>query len=64
MNNIFGRLVKFFKETRSELKKVVWPDRRYVMVATMIVLVLVILTAMYVMAIDFTFSRLFGFLLK
>ena len=59
-----GFLVKFVKETRAETKKVVWPDRRYVTVATIIVLVLVILTGLYVMLVDFGFAKIFGALFK
>ncbi|MFH1347735.1 MAG: preprotein translocase subunit SecE [Candidatus Margulisiibacteriota bacterium] len=64
MKDKFGLVVKYFKETKAETKKVVWPDRRYVAVATMIILVLVVITGLYVMAIDLTFSKIFGFLLR
>ena len=64
MKDIFGKLVKYIKETRAETKKVVWPDRRYVTVATVIILILVVTIGLYVMAIDLTFSKIFGVLLK
>lgn len=64
MKDIFGQLVKFFKETRAETKKVVWPDRRYVAVATLIILVLVTITGLYVMFVDLAFTKIFGFLLR
>ena len=64
MKDIFGKLVKYIKETRAETKKVVWPDRRYVAVATVIIIFLVVIVGLYVMAIDLTFSRIFGVLLK
>jgi len=64
MKDLFGQLVKFFKETKAETKKVVWPDRRYVAVATLIILVLVTITGLYVMFIDFTFKNIFGYLLR
>ncbi|MFH1576611.1 MAG: preprotein translocase subunit SecE [Candidatus Margulisiibacteriota bacterium] len=64
MKDKFGQVVKYFKETRAETKKVVWPDRRYVAVATVIILVLVVITGLYVMAVDFTFSKIFGLLLR
>jgi preprotein translocase subunit SecE len=64
MKDKFGKLVKYFKETRAETKKVVWPDRRYITVATIIILVLVSLTGLYVMLIDYAFVRIFGYLMK
>ena len=54
----------YFKETRSEMKKVVWPDRRYVMVASIVILVLVFLSGLYVMLVDFVFAKIFGVLIK
>jgi preprotein translocase subunit SecE len=64
MKDKFGLLVKYFKETRAETKKVVWPDRRYITVATIIILVLVIVTGLYVMLVDYAFVKIFGFLIK
>lgn len=64
MKEKFGKVVKYFKETRAETKKVVWPDRRYITAATIIILVLVTLTGLYVMFIDFAFVRIFGYLIK
>ena len=64
MKDIFGKLVKYIKETRAETKKVVWPDRRYVAVASVVIIFLVVIIGLYVMAIDVTFSRIFGVLLK
>jgi preprotein translocase subunit SecE len=64
MKDKIGQLVKFFKETRAETKKVVWPDRRYVAVATLIILVLVFITGIYVMFVDLAFTKIFGLLIK
>jgi preprotein translocase subunit SecE len=63
MKDKFGKLVRFFKETRAETKKVVWPDRRYVMVATIIILILVFIIGLYVMFVDLVFVKIFGFLM-
>jgi preprotein translocase subunit SecE len=64
MKDKFGLLVNFLKETRSELRKVVWPERRYITVATTIILILVIITGVYVMGVDLVFNKLFEVLLK
>lgn len=64
MKDKFEKVVKFVKETRAETKKVVWPNRRYVAVATLIILILVFITGIYVMFVDFAFTNIFGFLMK
>ncbi len=64
MKDKFALLIKFFKETRAETKKVVWPDRRYITVATIIILVLVIVTGLYVMLVDYAYVKIFAFLIK
>lgn len=64
MKDKIDLIVKFLKETRAETKKVVWPDRRYVAVATIIILVLVSITGVYVMTVDFVFTKLFGLIFR
>ncbi len=58
------KLITYLKETQAEMKKVVWPDRKYVMAATTIILILVILTAVFVMLVDFGLTEAFRVLLK
>lgn len=64
VKNMFEKLVKFIKETQAETKKVVWPERRYVAVATLIILILVFITGVYVMLVDYGFTKIFGFLMR
>jgi preprotein translocase subunit SecE len=64
MKDKLNLIIKFLKETRAETKKVVWPDRRYVAVATLIILVLVAITGVYVMTVDFIFSKIFGLMFR
>ncbi len=64
MKDKIEKVVGFLKETRAETRKVVWPDRRYVAVATVIILVLVTITGLYVMTVDIAFARIFGLLLR
>lgn len=59
VGNAGSRLVRFFKETQAEVKKVTWPDRRYVAVATLVVLLIVVLVSLFVMLIDFGFVNIF-----
>ncbi|MFH1386629.1 MAG: preprotein translocase subunit SecE [bacterium] len=59
-----NKILTYLNETLAEVKKVVWPDRRYVTVATIIVLALVFITAIFVMLVDYGFSAIFKVLLK
>ena len=54
----------FIKETRSEAKKVIWPDQRYVLAATVIILIIVFVTGAFVMSIDYVFGKMFAYLMK
>ena len=65
MNNfksIFDAIKKYLKETEVEAKKVIWPDRKYVTAATVIILIIVILSAVFITVVDFSFVRIFKFL--
>lgn len=64
MKKIFEQIVKFIKETRAETKKVIWPDRRYVMVATVIILIICFVVGIYVTFVDFALAKTFGVLIK
>ncbi|MFA4966994.1 MAG: preprotein translocase subunit SecE [Candidatus Margulisiibacteriota bacterium] len=59
MNNIQKKIVDYVKETRAEVKKVTWPDRRYVTAATIIILLIVIVFAVFIMILDWGLARLF-----
>jgi len=64
MKEKLAGVIKFLKETRSEVKKVTWPAQRYVTVATSIVLLIVVASGLYVMLVDFVFARVFKLLVK
>jgi preprotein translocase subunit SecE len=55
---IFLKIKNFLKETQLEAKKVVWPERRYVMVASLIVLAITLIVGILVSAIDMAFARI------
>ncbi|MCL2481402.1 MAG: preprotein translocase subunit SecE [Spirochaetaceae bacterium] len=48
-----GKIVNFFKESYSELRKVVWPSRSDVASSTKVVIVSVIIFALVLGAVDF-----------
>jgi preprotein translocase subunit SecE len=61
--NIFKRCFKFFREVKSELKKVVWPTRKQVINNALIVFAIVIIVGIFIFALDALFQfGLFSFL--
>ena len=55
-------IVRFFRETVAELKKVNWPTRQEATQLTVIVLLVVIIMSTLLGVLDFLFARLFGFI--
>ncbi len=55
---------KFLRETRSELKKVVWPSRREAVNLTVIVIAVTLTMAVSLGLVDYIFSKLFALLFK
>jgi len=47
----------FFKDVKAELKKVTWPTKKQVVNNTVGVIIIVIITAIIVFALDFTFKN-------
>ncbi|HIU48153.1 MAG TPA: preprotein translocase subunit SecE [Candidatus Avimonoglobus intestinipullorum] len=59
---LFARLGRFFKETKSELKKVTWPNREQLIHNTVIILVFIIIMTIILSVLDFGFAKLFQWL--
>lgn len=59
---LFKRLKQWWKETRSELKKVVWPTPKQVVNNTIVVLVVVLLSAVFIGLVDMVFKFAAGLL--
>ena len=51
---------KFFRDTRSELKKVVWPSKEETKKNTTVVLVVVVLSAAVLFVLDAVFGGILG----
>lgn len=51
-----SRAVKFFRDTRSEFKKISWPTRKQVWNNTLVVLVTVAIFAVVVWGLDFVLN--------
>ncbi len=56
--------IKYFKEVRSEFKKVSWPSRKQVFNNTVVVLVTIVISAIGVWALDFLFSSVWSLMLS
>jgi preprotein translocase subunit SecE len=50
--NIFQRLVTYIKGVRSEMRKVVWPDREEVVNSSIIVIVTIVFFTLFVLIVD------------
>jgi len=57
-----GKIRKWFKDLKSEIKKVVWPSKKTVINNTTVVMVTVIITSIFVGALDLGLVRLLDFL--
>ena len=51
-----NKIVRFFKELKSEMKKVVWPSRKQVIKNTLVVIASVIIIGIVIWALDMIFS--------
>lgn len=61
---LFDKAIKFLKEVRSELRKVVWPNRQQVLSSTVVVIAMVLLVGVFVAVVDFVLgfiARQLGF---
>ena len=59
-----NRIVKWFKDLKSEFKKVVWPSRIKVFINTFVVLVVLVIASVFVGGLDFGLLKLFSFVLN
>lgn len=57
-------IVRFYRETVGELKKVVWPTREEALRLTGIVLIVITVMAIVLGTFDYLFSQLFRFLIS
>ena len=52
-----SKITEYFKETRAELKHVIWPKRSQTLYYTLIVIALSVVVAYYLGIFDFIFSK-------
>ncbi|MCL4394439.1 MAG: preprotein translocase subunit SecE [Chloroflexi bacterium] len=58
-----NRIVQYVRETRAELRKVVWPTREEAMNLTFIVVATIVAMSAFFGIVDYLFTQLFRFLL-
>jgi preprotein translocase subunit SecE len=58
------RITHFLKEVRFELKRVTWPSRKETLAGTMVVLVIVLITAFFLGIVDIGLSELIKLVLS
>jgi preprotein translocase subunit SecE len=63
VKNFGARTAKFFRDTKSELKKVVWPSKADVKSNTIVVLVVVAIAAVVMIVLDALFGGLLGLII-
>ena len=59
-----NRIVKWFKDLKSEFKKVVWPSRKKVFNNTFVVLGVLVIARVFVGGLDLGLLKLFSFVLN
>ena len=56
-------IIKYFKETRAELRKVNWPSRQEALNLTLIVVAFTVFMAALLGIIDYIFARVFALII-
>lgn len=64
VKNRLGGVVKYLRDTISEMRKVVWPGRKQVLNNTLVVAVVVILAALVIFLLDTVFGFALDMLLQ
>ena len=66
--NFFSRfgesLSKFFKEVKSEIKKIIWPTKKQMIMNTSIVVVSIVVIGLFVTGIDAAYAYLFNLIIR
>ena len=58
-----GGLMPFFRDTKNELKKVIWPTRKELSAYTVVVIIATLFVALALWIIDGVFAQLFRLLM-
>ena len=55
---MFAKIQEFLQEVKIELKKVTWPSRKETIASTVIVLITVLISAVFLGLVDFILSKI------
>ncbi|ACD65949.1 MAG TPA: preprotein translocase subunit SecE [Sulfurihydrogenibium sp.] len=58
------KYLNFLKEVFEELKKVTWPSKNLVKTATIAVIVLTLIMALYLWSLDILFTKIIAFIME
>jgi preprotein translocase subunit SecE len=58
------KYLNFLKEVFEELKKVTWPSKNLVKTATIAVIVLTLIMALYLWGLDMLFTKIIAFIME
>jgi preprotein translocase, SecE subunit, bacterial len=58
------KYLNFLKEVFEELKKVAWPSKNLVKTATIAVIVLTLIIALYLWSLDILFTKIIAFIME
>jgi preprotein translocase subunit SecE len=64
VGKLLGRIVRFFREVRAELAKVIWPSRQQTLVYTGVVIVSVVVIAAIISVADAVLGEGMGLFLR
>lgn len=62
--NLFAKPVEFFKDLKSEIKKIIWPKPKTVFKNTGIVLLMIFVVGLFVFGLDTAFMSLLGLIME
>lgn len=57
-DSVFGKIKKFLREVKAELKKVNWPNQNVLLSYTTVVIVTVLVVMLFIGGVDLIFSRI------
>ena len=59
-----GKALKFFRETKSELKKVSWPSKSQLVNNTVVILSFIVIATLVLSLLDVGFQKLLSFVIR
>jgi len=62
VKGIVNKVEQFLREVRAELKKITWPGRKETIASTVVVIVIVLISGVYLGIVDAILSRLIRYI--